>query len=383
MFGMIGGIRNLCWRVIAVRHLTTSTFDSLPYTPRDNPGVYRRLKVISKDEPDIDGANIDYDSIDALEQDFMQSGEMHEEITREMEHISKRQQYKITERKHFKPPKEPGMLTWSEKEQIRHLNREDPEKWTPEALSRSFPASPAIIKKVLKANWKPLDAEKLKAHDIRVSENWVAFHKGQLEVHDHQLRTHLSRFVDRKDGVRIVSDEEAAKITEVILPKPKNSEFLSLITSFNSESKSAQSKMDVNLLEERLETNKQPFEMDQLHSGTNYTLQQFRRRLEEEAENLSETPEEIKPIIGRTKSDVSENKNSTTMYVAPSESFKVNAVAYKKSSKSPLSLIDIDDLPNKISIPKEQWKQGKVYRVNDCFYNDKGNFLYRVPGLKA
>lgn len=63
-----------------------------------------------------------------------------------MKRISKAKQFKITERRHFKPPKEPSMLTWSEKQQIKYLNLRDPEKWTPESLAEGFPASPNIIK---------------------------------------------------------------------------------------------------------------------------------------------------------------------------------------------------------------------------------------------
>lgn len=41
----------------------------------------------------------------------------------------------------------------------------------------------------------------------------------------------------------------------------------------------------------------------------------------------------------------------------------------------------INDYPLAIRIPKKAWKEGYTYRVNDCFYDDNGDFLYRVPGL--
>lgn len=63
------------------------------------------------------------------------------------------------------------------------------------------------FQKVLKQKWKPASAERLKAHDLKVSENWKAFNKGQLEVHDFKLKEHLAKFTDRKDGVKIISDE--------------------------------------------------------------------------------------------------------------------------------------------------------------------------------
>lgn len=36
----------------------------------------------------------------------------------------------------------------------------------------------------------------------------------------------------------------------------------------------------------------------------------------------------------------------------------------------------------KIHIPKELYKEDAIYKVEDCFYDDQGEFLYRVPGLK-
>lgn len=63
-----------------------------------------------------------------------------------MQSIRKAQDYSITERRHFKPPKEPNMLTWSEKEQIRFLHQTEPDQWSPLSLAQSFPASPRIIK---------------------------------------------------------------------------------------------------------------------------------------------------------------------------------------------------------------------------------------------
>lgn len=53
--------------------------------------------------------------------------------------------YQVT-RKQFKEEKLPNMLTWDEKQQIRALHTEDPEKWTYMQLAFSFPATPSIIK---------------------------------------------------------------------------------------------------------------------------------------------------------------------------------------------------------------------------------------------
>jgi len=41
----------------------------------------------------------------------------------------------------------------------------------------------------------------------------------------------------------------------------------------------------------------------------------------------------------------------------------------------------INDYPLAIRIPSKAWKKGYTYKVKDCFYDDNGDFLYRVPGL--
>lgn len=41
----------------------------------------------------------------------------------------------------------------------------------------------------------------------------------------------------------------------------------------------------------------------------------------------------------------------------------------------------INNYPLAIQIPRKVWKEGFTYKVKDCFYDDNGDFLYRVPGL--
>lgn len=40
-----------------------------------------------------------------------------------------------------------------------------------------------------------------------------------------------------------------------------------------------------------------------------------------------------------------------------------------------------ESYPLEISIPKDKWKKGALYRVKDRFYTDDGEFLFRVPGM--
>lgn len=40
------------------------------------------------------------------------------------------------------------------------------------------------------------------------------------------------------------------------------------------------------------------------------------------------------------------------------------------------------DYPDTIEIPKELKRRHKMYRVNDCYYDQGGEFVYKVPGMK-
>jgi hypothetical protein len=40
------------------------------------------------------------------------------------------------------------------------------------------------------------------------------------------------------------------------------------------------------------------------------------------------------------------------------------------------------DPPGRIQIPASKWQKGCTFKVGDCYYDDDGTFLYRVPGMK-
>ena len=42
---------------------------------------------------------------------------------------------------------------------------------------------------------------------------------------------------------------------------------------------------------------------------------------------------------------------------------------------------ELHDEPLFIKIPKHRYKEGMTYRVQNCYYDDDGEFLYKVPGL--
>lgn len=58
-----------------------------------------------------------------------------------------------------------------------------------------------------------------------------------------------------------------------------------------------------------------------------------------------------------------------------------NAVAeYKDTDEKQTSIMEY---PDRIRIPKKAYKKGATYKVNDCYYDHDGKFLYRVLGMSS
>lgn len=53
--------------------------------------------------------------------------------------------HRIIKEKYFKENM-PNLLTWSEKEQIRHLAMTEPSEWTSKKISESFPVTEPVVK---------------------------------------------------------------------------------------------------------------------------------------------------------------------------------------------------------------------------------------------
>lgn len=133
-----------------------------------------------------------------------------------------------------------------------------------------------------------------------------------------------------------------------------------------------------------MEENCQPFKKIEDSPGTDlkerYSTSLKGTNLNREVDTSEKPNKFSNATIGTRK--LNNLENNSLPYIAPSERFKTNAVAFQRSEKANLELQDPDNLPNKITIPREKWIRGRLYRVNDSFYSDDGNFLYRVPGLK-
>ncbi|CAH1391105.1 unnamed protein product [Nezara viridula] len=340
-----------------------------------NSGISKRLQIIKEHHPDIENVDVTEDSIDNLESGITIPNERVEKNHRVVE-------FKKIERKFFKKEVYPSLLTWSEKEQIRYLYNLDPTIWSPEKLSESFPATPEIIKKLIKSQWKPMTSQRILHHDTAVKENWKAVETGRLKLPDF-LHTHIKSFISRKKTLDLPVPD---KSIQTYNPSPASSEFLDIVKNFkdNSSLSSPQNKNEC-----FVDNNFTPS-----HKGETYVLNQKNTvLLKHKYYTLHQLKKELSNNIPNG-GGIEFKQTSTDNFVESqpkidSELLRkpLNVLPPAKNMKSiaETTVISkhIDKVPLKIIIPKDKMVKSKthVYKVNDCYYDSNGDFIYKVPGM--
>lgn len=71
------------------------------------------------------------------------------------------------------------------------------------------------------------------------------------------------------------------------------------------------------------------------------------------------------------------NKFDVNKYV---QKYNTRVVRVQEPDKYEIQMQEIKD---HIYIPRKAYKRGAIFKVKDCFYDDDGEFLYRVPGLEG
>lgn len=124
------------------------------------------------------------DPRDSLEDLFEETADNLKELRlNKVNCISKTHLKQILHKKNFYPdPVPPSLLTWTEKQTIRHLHDTEPGEWTAKKLSECFPtASEKVIKYELKNRNPPsMNSVKAKEHDDNVRQNWRLLTQGKL-----------------------------------------------------------------------------------------------------------------------------------------------------------------------------------------------------------
>ncbi|XP_053697850.1 uncharacterized protein LOC128744697 [Sabethes cyaneus] len=334
-----------------------------------NPGIERRMKLLNDDQLQTSAEELDH----MEEADFSQIHQSHKQYEQEVEQHRERLQSWIVGNKYFKT-KQLNFLTWSEKEQIRYLRNFDSEEWTIDKLVESFPADKYTIVKILKAKWIPRDASRVQRHDEAVRENWELFKSGRIKNIDDRFAEHLGKFVNR-NFQEVTKPKTAAKRLYEIRPLPEDGEFSKIITSCKKYSKASEEASEIPQIGNQVMEPTIPeipfkapktdvFLMGEITDRAPKTLAQMKRELGQPvgSESTQESQEPASCSVGE------------------------NVILNVKKYDSDMVSFDQDkraatDIKEFIQIPKKLYKKGATYQLDDCFYDDDGEFLYRVPGM--
>ncbi|XP_046400516.1 uncharacterized protein LOC124166852 isoform X2 [Ischnura elegans] len=395
-------VPNICCSQICKISTDSSKLVRMKRIPA-NPGIENRLDILKMESPEFEKLEPEKIDLEDLESDFMEVDKMHEEYEREKRVAADKLAYEITKKKHFKPPKLPNLLMWTEKEQIRHLHQLDSIEWSPEKLSENFPATPEIIKKLLKSRWKPKSESDITHHDRSVQRNWSALMKGKYNL-DPELKRHFLSFSSRQ--LNYPQATEPVREEVVIYNRPLGShEFSDIVKNFSKDnSTSVDNSLEMSIADlappklnrKSADPRADSFVMpSKFRSGKELLpLKQYKEKVLRLANEEGEGDELSRRYYDHLKKGIVEKKEGELsvvegLQVEESPPSRTNKWPIEKRAKGETAFtpkmlevyMKAEQYKMKIKIPEEEIDPSAVYKVKDCFYDADGKFLYRVPGL--
>ncbi|XP_044259266.1 required for respiratory growth protein 9, mitochondrial [Tribolium madens] len=323
-----------------------------------DPGIRKRKELLQLDETE------DIEDFEDFETDFMEVHKSHKQHVRELEIEREKMKYHIVKQRYFKE-KFPNFLTWHDKEQIRFLHGTEPNEWTIERLSESFPALPEVIKKVVKSNWTKPSQDKIANHDSGVRNNWKLFKDGKMGDLPEDLAQHLNKFTNRALDLNTF---QLQKDNVVTFRKKIRTEFSEIITSYEKNNHGETEEEKKLELKEKKSSGKK---------SKNVTLEQLQMKLVKRAESGGEIDQDEKYIITNVKKEEKKVEIKQDLVDLSQNKYQTGVQHHKKEPKDLSHL----NYPEFITIPKSVHKKSSIYKLNDCYYDHDGEFLYRVPGM--
>lgn len=178
------------------------------------------------------------------------------------------------------------------------------------------------------------------------------------------------------------------------IPKPKQSEFGSIIESYKLLKRKDVPEDDVEdtyVLQRTCDTSSVPkgdsFLLQRQESGLRrgadgVTLDKYRERILRAVKKGCEKSTDAKLMVSGL------NKHEDMPETAHDASSDIATETLRDPAAAPISLVaetngDLPkDPPERIRVPADKWKKGCTFKIGDCYYDDDGGFLYRVPGMK-
>lgn len=242
--------------------------------------------------------------------------------------------------------------------------------------------------------------EKMKQHDESVRENWRKLKNNEFKDLPGPLVQHLLKFSNRIDNYHNYEDMEhnfkvdykpnltCTEFSEIITSyeelKKKNKKILAIESKQTTEESDYIPKKCNQTVNLKIKSQSTPeddtFFTEPVNDKQPITLSTLKNKLQTDLEKGKSLSAEDNSIIDLTGKDLVEDSRKPV---------QIDQMDYNKYNTGKLMVVDekkpryYDHLvyPEKINIPKKILKRGKTYKLNDCFYDSDGTFLYRVPGI--
>lgn len=199
--------------------------------------------------------------------------------------------------------------------------------------------------------------------------NWRELKEGTLDISE-ELRQHFLKFSDRT-----IPPLNKKSIKIDLTQQQKIGEFESIIKRC-AEKENINNDNKEDLDTENNETNEKNVKKDYKRITLDELATKIKVRLHE-GETIDVTD---KIMVDSISSSNQKNYLSSTP--------DIDLIAYTKTENKLTEFKENDNklfsglnYPERIRIPKKAYKRGATYKINDCFYDHDGRFLYRVMGL--
>lgn len=224
----------------------------------------------------------------------------------------------------------------------------------------------------MKYSWKPATEERIARHDASAMRNWKELKEGTLDIPE-KLRQHFLKFSDR------TIPPLNRKSVKVDLSQEKIGEFEQIVRRCANINNNESKDNDVHCNETISSDAKKPKERTDYKKVTLTELASKIRTRLDHGQSV-DLPDRIIMDSVETVSVLTEKEN-----VANNE---IDVISETKEEKNITEFKEEDNkvfsgtnYPERIRIPKQAYKKGATYKINDCFYDHDGRFLYRVIGM--
>ncbi|CAK1542171.1 unnamed protein product [Leptosia nina] len=337
--------------------------------PGPNPGLDKRLGAFKREGVKIEDDDAE-EFIEQSDSNFYQVGEAYNEHLNETLIGKYELRHQIVKEKYFKENM-PNLLTWSEKEQIRHLVNTMPDEWTPQKIAESFPVTEPVVKKLLKFPWKPASEQRIARHDASAMRNWKELREGSLNIPE-DLRQHFLKFSERtippiqKSSIKVdLSQEERIGEFERIIRRCASKDDNTEKDSVSDNTMDNETNINI----EKPKIDKSKMTLEELAS-------KIKSRMED-GQNIEMSDQ----LIINSVSNVSQPKPKEDNIKLLDQIKEQTDLAEFKADDNKIEAVSGNNYPERIRIPKKAYKKNATYKVNDCYYDHDGKFLYRVIGL--